>query len=329
MALILSGMLIGQSQPEDIAGLFDAVFAFDDFHPDSIPLYHTPRKTSLTLAGSGKKGYKTVNISSLSAFVVACFDIDVMKLSAPSTSSRSGSEDFISLIGANRNIDIADAHKILTNIGVGFFDVQKVLPKFSSVYTGSFFSPHALIFAIAALAAPFATEKTIFGLTHPNNDLSLSLLQHYGRKHATVISTSIDSFHFIDEASSSGITSISSLQSKQTTDLKSITGLTQTQAMAAIEQGATMQDNIIKGLSGLAQPNTDLAKEIAINSAVIIKNTDDTTKNLDILYQECLNVIASGQPLRLMRSYIDQTRGQTSTLDHLIDCAHNYAVQKS
>ncbi len=138
LALILSGMLIGNTDPQDIFGLFDAVFEHDDFDIRNMPRYHTDRKSSMTLAGSGKKGYKTVNLSSISAFVVSCFDIDIVKLAAPSTSSQSGSEDFISSIGANRAISTEESLQVLRDIGLTFIDVRTILPRFSAVYTGNF-----------------------------------------------------------------------------------------------------------------------------------------------------------------------------------------------
>lgn len=49
------------------------------------------------LCGSGKKGIKTFNISTLSAIVASSIDIPIMKNISSSTSSLSGSSDFLKI----------------------------------------------------------------------------------------------------------------------------------------------------------------------------------------------------------------------------------------
>ncbi|HHU06730.1 MAG TPA: hypothetical protein GXZ59_00080 [Clostridiaceae bacterium] len=51
---------------EEVSALLDAAFNIDGFNPLTRPAFPSSKKT-ITVAGSGKKGLKTVSISSLAA----------------------------------------------------------------------------------------------------------------------------------------------------------------------------------------------------------------------------------------------------------------------
>lgn len=335
MAMILNGMLARRATPDEVAGLLDAIFEFDDFDPKNIRTIKTSRSHSITLAGSGKKGFKTVNISSLSAFVLAAADITVAKICAPSTSSKTGSEEFASMIGADISISTAEMEKVMEDVGVGFYSVSTLLPNFSQVYTGNFYSPHALVFAIAPLAAPFQTDKLIFGLAHPDSQLALKLMQMYGRSHALTVGSTYDGIHFIDEVSDIGGVHIDGYRSldekdhhQRTVYFNDITGVTQKQATIAISQEDNIDANLIKGLSGLVQPDSVLAKQIALNASVMLQTCTEN-QNMQENYQKCLEIIESGKPLELMRDFVKATGNSTAKLDDYIKKARTYESKPS
>lgn len=332
MAMTLNGMLARQSSTQEVAGLLDAIFQFDNFDPLALEKVSSDSVTSITLAGSGKKGFKTVNITSLTAFVLACMDVSVIKICAPSTSSMSGSQDFIEKIGANLAIKDHAMRQIMEKCGIGYFSVMSTLPKFSSVYTGHFYSPHILIFAIAPLAAPFITDRLFFGLAHPDSQLALELMQLYDRPSAFTIGSTYDGIHFIDEASSLGgvyIDGYADIRDKRRQQnimqLSNISNTSQAEAMRAIAQCDNNEQNIVKGLSGLAKPESILAGEIALNAATML-HLCGSSLPLENLYAKCRNVILSGEPLQRIQAFVAATGGDLRQTKKYIEKARVYAA---
>ena len=330
MAMVLNGMLTHRSTPQEVAGLLDAIFEFDRFDPQEVAKIDTANKVSVTLAGSGKKGFKTVNISSVTAFVVACTGVTVAKMCAPSTSSKTGSQDFIEMLGADLAIDHIKMQEIMETQGIGFFSVMSTLPQFSRVYTGNFYSPHALVFAIAPLAAPFKTDRLVFGLAHPDTQLALNLMQMYGRPHAFTVGSTYDGIHFIDEVSSMGgvhIDGYKELDNKyhqqKTVYFNELTGVDQRDAIKAIAQCEDSEENIVKGLSALTRPNSILAKEIALNASVVLRVCHEELP-IEEAYQRCLGVIKSGKPLELIEEFVRTTGGDIGRVKGYIARAQVY-----
>lgn len=198
---------------QEITGLLDAVFEYDNFDYINRP-YFPSKNVTVTVAGSGKKGFKTVNISSLSSFVAACCDTTIIKLCSPSTSSSTGSQDLISILGGGEDWWCKnDMKSVAQEIGIGFFPVEAVFPRFASIYSGRFYAPHALSFALAGMASNFKTNRMLYGLSHPNVSLSVDIYRHYRTPHVMVISSTFDGIHYMDESTSIGSTLVEGYKS--------------------------------------------------------------------------------------------------------------------
>ncbi len=70
MGILLNGLMAKGPTKEEVRGLLDAAFTMDGFNPEERNYYPSKKKT-ITIAGSGKKGYKTVNIITPAAIVAA------------------------------------------------------------------------------------------------------------------------------------------------------------------------------------------------------------------------------------------------------------------
>lgn len=164
MSMILNGLMAKGPSEDEVSGLLDATFSVDEFKPNERNKFHSSLKT-ITVAGSGKKGFKTVNISSLACLVAACYgNITILKLCSPSTSSATGSQDFFTKIGGNINLTPERLDEITESLGVGFYPVEHVLPGFASVYSGRYYAPHALSFALAGMTCRYTTDYLLYGL---------------------------------------------------------------------------------------------------------------------------------------------------------------------
>lgn len=72
LSAVCHGLLIARPTARQIIGMLEASFSFDDYHPElRPPLAPDDERPTITIMGSGKKGFKTVNISTLSAIVAS------------------------------------------------------------------------------------------------------------------------------------------------------------------------------------------------------------------------------------------------------------------
>src|SRR3989339_22776 len=156
------------------------------------------------VAGSGKKGCKTFNISTPACLVASAAGAYVAKPCSVATSSVSGSKDFINTVGA-KLLDPNEMIEVLLSTGFGMFPIEELIPRFNAVYGGKTFGPTPLSFALPAITNPIACDVLLYGLSHPNIELSLRVFQELGQKNVMVVSSSSDKVHYIDELSTVAI----------------------------------------------------------------------------------------------------------------------------
>ena len=320
---ILNGLMAKKPTVQEVTGLLDAVFEYDNFDYKKRTFFKS-NKTTITVAGSGKKGIKTVNLSSLSAFVASCFDVTIVKLCSPSTSSSTGSQDLISILSDCNDWCLKNMESIAQDTGIGFFSVEAVLPKFASIYSGRFYAPHALSYALAGMATNYKTDKMLYGLSHPNISLSVDVFRHYETPQVMVISSTLDGIHYIDESTSLGGTLVEGYKSLDSEPKRQgimyfgeiLGNFKNEKVMASISQEKNQLENITKGLSGLTGSNPVLEKQIAINAAIILYIT--TGGDIVNLYKKCQDVIRSGAPLEKIRCFVSKISGSRKKVDDLI-----------
>ena len=100
LASFLTAMAIKGATVDEIHGLADGMQA----HAAHVEL---PSR-ALDIGGTGGDGYKTVNISTMSAIVLAAMGIPLVKHGNRASTSKSGSADVIEALGVNLDLD-ADA----------------------------------------------------------------------------------------------------------------------------------------------------------------------------------------------------------------------------
>lgn len=120
LASFLTAMAIKGATVEEIHGLADGM----QDHAASVDL---PSR-ALDIVGTGGDGYKTVNISTMSAIVASSMGIPLVKHGNRASTSKSGSADVIEALGVNLDVEPADLRRIFDQVGIAFLFANKMHP---------------------------------------------------------------------------------------------------------------------------------------------------------------------------------------------------------
>jgi len=151
----------------------------------------------ISLAGSGKKKIKLLNVSSLSAIITAAVgkeideNIIVEKTVSRATSSVTGSGDIFELVGVNLDIPISRMAEISIETRLGVFDINNIVPRLNHVYDGRLYNVQffAGIVGGAALVCPIEVSLINYGLARGSNEMCLAILKRiYPRNNILVLS---------------------------------------------------------------------------------------------------------------------------------------------
>lgn len=209
MSMMLNGIMVKGARAYEVVGLMNAALSLDRrLEKKKIKADIPAGKLVVGYTGSGKKGIKTINISTLSGILAAASGAYIAKGCSLSTSSITGSMDLLNLMG----IDVIKNKKagkyLLEKEGIGFFSMEDTTPKFAKVYAGRFFAPHALSVALAGITLPVEVDTMLYGLAHPDISLSAEVFKSFGFENVMIASSTEDGIHYIDEVGVSGTLSI-------------------------------------------------------------------------------------------------------------------------
>ena len=314
MGSILTGIMARGPKKEEIVALLKSVFKLDNFDPKKRKKIKLPRGSILVGAiGSGKKGVKTMNISTPALLTAASLGAYTAKSVSHSTSSLTGSADFLEKVGCNLDIPLEKMKKIILKTKFGAFKIEDLLPKFDSIYGKKFLVPPSLSFGLAALASPIKYHNFLYGLAHPNIDLSLEVLKYFGVKNVMVVSTTHDDIHYLDEMGVYGKTKIRGMQNGKIGKLKIFNPLKELElprySPKLISEGKNVSENIKLSLDVL-KGNGDKAREdiIAINAGTILYLARKV-KNLREGYRIAKEALKRGLPYKKLVEFIEATGG--------------------
>ncbi len=158
----------------------------------------------LMLAGSGKKGLRTLNVSTPAALVAAAAGARVIKVGSAATSSALGSRDLVRALGLREHRTADGVRADLAASRFAFVAIEPEIPVLDELYGGRFHAPNPFSFGLAPLASPVRGDVTVFGLSHPRVDVAARVLSRFGMHHIDVLSTRLPSGHYLDEIGSAG-----------------------------------------------------------------------------------------------------------------------------
>ena len=298
MTMLLNGLMVKNPTVSEIKGLLTASLEKDNILNIKKPKIKLPKnKILIGLSGSGKKGIKTFNISTPAVIVASCNGTYIAKACSCSTSSKTGSSDFLSHLGIDLNKSLSEQEKILRKTGVMFFSIESTTPKFAKLYEGVFYAPHAMSYALAALSFPIEVDNMVYGLSHPNVKLSIDVLKAFNFNNAFVYSSTEDGIHYLDELGLSGYANVIGIQNgivgKQVmSSIKDEFNLDRGYSNIDIREGTNVKDNIKKAILALqGKGSKAIIDAICINASLLLclsKQADSLLDGYNIAYNSII-----------------------------------------
>jgi anthranilate phosphoribosyltransferase len=153
----------------------------------------------LVVAGSGKKGVKTMNVSTPSCLVAASAGARVIKVGSAATSSILGSRDLVRGLAIPEAGKPEDALASVQRHGFAFVSIEDRIPQIDRIYGGRFHATNPFSFALPALACPIQGALLVYGLSHPRVDISARVLARFGVRDAVILTSRTAEGFYTDE----------------------------------------------------------------------------------------------------------------------------------
>ncbi len=315
----LSGLMVKGPTAKEIASLIRTALNVDGLvrFKLSIP---TGEKL-VCVAGSGKKGLKTFNISTPACIVAAAAGAYVSKPGSHATSSLSGSIDFALIVGA-KILSHQGMSEVLISTKFGLFSIEDVIPKFDNVYGGRAFGPTPLSFGLPAIVNPIVCDSLLYGLSHPNVDLSLEVLKNLGYNDAIVVSSSYDRIHFVDELTPLDFNLFGGIKNgiiipTEVLDVSKVFNLKNCKSFD-LKPGDSMIENAQLAVSVLTGKDKGFRTDtVAMNAGAILVMASKVDNIVDG-YNYAIDIIKSGEALKKLEDFIEATGGSKNALKTLI-----------
>lgn len=323
LSAFLTSTMVKGPTVEEVVALIQAAFKIDSFSPQDARKVTLPRGEMLVgCVGSGKKGVKTINVSTPSALIAAGLGVHIVKIGSSCTSSVTGSADFMRAVGANVDVDLSAMIGVLCRTRFGFFQIEGLIPKFDELYGGRFYAPHTLSFGLAALMCPIKLDHMLYGLSHPNIELAIKVLREFGIKSAMVVSCTHDGIHFVDEMGVHGVTRVIGMRQ----------GLIGKLLQFDLQKFVNFPQYLPEDIAGHPDPFTNVKLaidvlqgrgEAAHNDVICINAANllvigEKAGDLREGYEMSKRAIRKGEPLEQLRSFIRESGGDEAQLNRFL-----------
>jgi anthranilate phosphoribosyltransferase len=318
---VLTGLLLRGPRLDEVEAAVRAALSLDDPTSSMRPAPGGVRFVGYT--GSGKKTFKTFNISTCAALVAAAGGAHVAKLGSCSASSVTGSRDFMRHIGAGGDrTPVDEMIDITVRLGFGFFPIEERIPEFDSRYGGRFRAVHALSLALPALVSPVACDAVVYGLAHPAVEASAALLARFGLPDVTVLGSQVPGGGLVDEV----------LPLAQVRCCRMVGGIPATAPTAgltaetsagpwgpdAVAQRPDPRDNVAVAVRVLAGRERGAAQRaVALNAAVLL-TVSGVVGDFDQAVRRAGDVLDAGAGLDLLHAFVRATGGSGRRIHTLL-----------
>lgn len=213
--------------------------------------------------------------------------------------------------------------QIVRETGLGLFFVNSYMPLFMSRYDGVFYAPHAMSYALAGLVLPYSTDSLLYGVALPDAKIGLEIFNHYGVTNPTIVSSTIDDIHFVDEALPIGVTTISCLQAEMPVSQRHEFRSLFTDQPPSVESFSPVltnskRDNVVKGLRSITSGElSDLGKTIALNAGLILQAAG-VVSSIDEGYMQASKLITSGAAWQQLEDFVEAAGGSAGFVKKLV-----------
>lgn len=317
---LLTGLMVKGPTVNEIVTLLESSFSLDGFSPYERRKIELPNQEKIVGAiGSGKKGYKTMNISTPALLIAASMDVYTAKPVSSSTNSLTGSADLLRRVGMNIDLSTDEMEEVIKKTKFGAFCIENIIPKFDEVYGGKFYVPHVLSFGLAALVSPVQFDNLIYGLAHPNVETSIEVLLRFGIRDAIVVSTTHDNIHYLDEMGVYGTTKLVGIQNGRVgktiyfrpTEELGLPRYTPEQ----IAQGESIEQNIRYCIDVLNGKGEKAREDIICINAGTVLYLAGKAEDLKEGYLKAKEVVKTGKPLEKLIEVVDASGGDKRMIE--------------
>ncbi|MCR2053843.1 hypothetical protein NSA19_13555 [Actinomyces bowdenii] len=270
------------------------------------------------IAGSGKKSWKTANISTAAILIATAGGARIVKAVSGATSSVCGSADMFRLLGSSPSHETHIVLEQLDKTGIGIVEIEHIIPRFNSVYNGLFFAPHLLSLGLPALTIPFDVDSFCYGIAHPSVDLSRKVIERYRPVDVTTVACRVADHHWIDELTTIGVNKVSRSNSGPRPDtatvgddvngvvdkLQRCNDLERVNRLSGASTAAAQRELLLGILHGTA--DRELLNTVALNAALLIELA--TRRGFADCFDVAVSVIREGAALATLDRYVRLTK---------------------
>lgn len=313
LGVLLNGIMAKRPCAEEATGVIDAALELDVRQPADRPAHPFTGEQVIGMAGSGKKGVKTPNISTPAAIVAAAAGIKVAKCASAATSSVAGSADTLKNLGVKISGNPDATLGVMAACNLGVFEIEQMVPRFGAAYGGLFFAPHVLSLAFPALLLPIKVDNLLYGIAHSDVTLSLEVLRRYHRGDMLVVSSTTDNVRWIDEVGIVGETCMVGVRGGDRGRLRRLAmgdvlgvGPYQLTDLAPGRTPAEQAHIVVDVLAGRA-PRA-LIDMVAVNAATLIY-LGTTQRTVPEAFALAREVLSSGAALAMLRNLVRLSGG--------------------
>ncbi|MBE9818076.1 anthranilate phosphoribosyltransferase [Campylobacter concisus] len=296
----LSALLVLISEkslyPKSLAALAKNILKYSQTYRDDTPM--------IDLCGTGGDGFKTINISTTVAFILASLGIKVAKHGNKAVSSKSGSSDVLEILGVKSEKSLAKQRENLASKNLAFFHAPFFHPLVGEVReVRQRLGIRTVFNVLGPLLNPnLNLTNQLVGVYHkPVLKLYAQTLKILGRKHALVVRGDDG----LDEITLCSETSVVELKNGEIFEY-SITpeqfGFKR--ALHSDIEGGTSEENaktLIRTLKGEEQ---GVKFDIVVFNAMFALYAADGAKSLDEAKNMVLEAINSGKAYKFYEEFI-------------------------
>lgn len=195
-----------------------AAFNMDDFDLDNKLKVQDKNIKVISMAGSGKKDVKLLNISTMASIITASLsknkgmNVVLSKTVSAATSSVSGSSDVFEVLGVNLSVPVDAMKDIMLKTGLGVFNINNLVPKLNSIYDKKLHNVQVFAGLVggSAIVNSIDVDLINYGLTRGNPRLSMEILSKlYPQKNIVVLQgENLEKKSIVDQMSVSGNTNV-------------------------------------------------------------------------------------------------------------------------
>lgn len=168
--------------PQSLASLVKNILKYSQTYRDPSPM--------IDLCGTGGDGFKTINISTTVAFILASLGVKVAKHGNKAVSSSSGSSDVLEILGVQNSNSLLRQRELLNDKNLAFFHAPFFHPLVGEVYEVRRRLGIRTVFNVLGplLNPNLALKNQLVGVYHkPVLRLYAETLQLLGRERALVV----------------------------------------------------------------------------------------------------------------------------------------------